>query len=635
MRPLHPSMSSLPPAFFGNSLCWRRIVGALLVVGAAACSSSGNASDASSGATGGVAAGVAGTTSAAGASAVTAGATSAGGLPSGGATTAGAASTAGSVNGGSDTSSGGAGGGAAGGSTGGGGSASSGCSESGPGYFLDELDGDDASDGKTPATAWKTLAKANATALKPGDRLCLRAGGSWTGQLKPKGAGSAAAPVVIDKYGAGARPKIAAGSNDKDGVLLENFPYVELNNLEVTNQKSEPGDYRGIAVVGRDAGTLSHVQVRGCFVHDVNGEVNWIGGDVADNAPGVTFQTGWDASKRTGGIVFEVATSAATPVKTLFSDVLVENNVVKDCSFGGIVFKQLDGGVHWGVRDSANDAQFSPHTKVTIRNNYVNQHNAKLGCNGVYLTGVQGGTIEGNVIAEAGTSAIELYYTDAVTIQRNETFGTIKKAGGADSNGIDTDKATTKSIIQYNYIHDNGDGVLLCQFSFGDSVVRYNVIQNNSRYQIYLHSDAKATSAVYNNTLYQNKNNASVVYGYGDALSAAYVLTNNIFASTKTNAVLTTGGGIVYQNNLYFGASISVPAGDTHAIKADPLLTAPGQGTNGGEAGPAFGSLGGYKLANGSPALKAGTIMQNNGGQDFFGTALPSSAPDLGAAQSP
>jgi hypothetical protein len=27
--------------------------------------------------------------------------------------------------------------------------------------------------------------------------------------------------------------------------------------------------------------------------------------------------------------------------------------------------------------------------------------------------------------------------------------------------------------------------------------------------------------------------------------------------------------------------------------------------------------------------------MQNNGGQDFFGTALPASAPDLGAAQSP
>lgn len=513
--------------------------------------------------------------------------------------------------------------------------ASPGCSETSAGYFVDDKSGNDASDGKTPATAWKTLAKANGTQLQAGDKLCLRAGGSWTGQLKPRGSGSSAAPVVIDKYGAGERPKIAAGASDKDAVLLENFAYVELNNLEITNQKSTPGDYRGIAVLGRDAGTLNHVQIRGCFVHDVTGEVNWIGGDVADNEPGVKFQTGWDASKRTGGIVFEVASSAATPVKTLFNDVLIENNVIKDCSFAGISFKQLDGTVHWGVRDSANDAQFSPHTKVVIRNNYINQHNAKLGCNGVYLTGTQGATIEGNVVAEAGTSAIELYYTDAVTIQKNETYGTIKKAGGADSNGIDTDKATTKSIIQYNYIHDNGDGVLLCQFAFGDSVVRYNLIQNNSRYQVYLHSDSKATSAIYNNTIYQNKNNASIAYGYGDSLAAAYVFTNNIFASTKTNAVLTTGGGIVYQNNLYFGANVSAPAGDTHPIKADPLLTAPGQGTNGTEAGPAFASLSGYKLSAGSPAMKAGAIMPNNGGQDFFGTALPATAPDIGAQQTP
>ncbi|HYP99085.1 MAG TPA: right-handed parallel beta-helix repeat-containing protein [Polyangiaceae bacterium] len=514
-------------------------------------------------------------------------------------------------------------------------SASAGCSESAPGYFIDDKGGSDANDGKTPATAWRSLTKANATPLKAGDRLCLRAGGIWNGQLKPQGSGSSAAPVVIDKYGSGDRPKIAAGSADKDSVVLENFAYVELNNLEVTNQKAAPGDYRGISVVGRDAGTLSHVQIRGCFVHDVTGEVNWIGGDVADNAPGVTFKTGWDASKRTGGIVFEIATAAAQPVKTLFNDVLIENNVIKDCSFAGIVFKQLDGSVHWGVRDSASDAQFSPHTKVVIRNNYINQHTAKLGCNGIYLTGTQGGTIEGNVIAEAGTSAIELYNTDSITVQSNETYGTIKKAGGADSNGIDTDRATTKSIIQYNYVHDNGDGILLCQFAFGDSVVRYNIIQNSSRYQLYLHSDSKATSAIYNNTFYEDKNNASLAYGYGDSLAAAYVLTNNLFVSTKTNAVLTTGGGIVYRNNLYFGSNVSAPTSDTLAIEKDPLLTAPGRGTNGSEAGPAFSSLSGYKLGAGSAALKAGSVMPNNGGKDFFGTALPASAPDIGAVQKP
>ncbi|MEO6603662.1 MAG: hypothetical protein ABIQ16_27510 [Polyangiaceae bacterium] len=31
---------------------------------------------------------------------------------------------------------------------------------------------------------------------------------------------------------------------------------------------------------------------------------------------------------------------------------------------------------------------------------------------------------------------------------------TVKKGGGADSNVIDTDRATTGAIVQYNYVHD-------------------------------------------------------------------------------------------------------------------------------------------------------------------------------------
>jgi hypothetical protein len=44
--------------------------------------------------------------------------------------------------------------------------------------------------------------------------------------------------------------------------------------------------------------------------------------------------------------------------------------------------------------------------------------------------------------------------------------------------------------------------------------------------------------------------------------------------------------------------------------------------------------LDGYQLESGSPAINSGVIISNNGGRDFFGTTLPSSAPDRGAAQS-
>ncbi len=336
---------------------------------------------------------------------------------------------------------------------------------------------------------------------------------------------------------------MAAGATDADTVYLLNQQYWEINDLEVTNKKSTVGDYRGISINGQNGGTLNHIYIRNCFVHDVTGEVMWIGGDTADNAPGITFQAGWDASKRTGGIVFDVQAGTGTAVKTKFNDVLVEDNVVQDCSFGGIIFKQLDGTVHWGTRSSATSATWTPHTNVVVRGNYLSQLNTSYGCNTIYMTNVQGGLIEQNVTNGAGTSAIELYYTDSITVQRNETFGTKVKAGGADSNGMDTDNSTTKTVIQYNYFHDNGDGILLCQFNFGDSVVRYNILQNNSRYQIYLHSDPAAKSAIYNNTVYNNKTNSGVAYGYGTSLGASYTLENNIFYAASGNGVLTTAAG--------------------------------------------------------------------------------------------
>ncbi len=93
----------------------------------------------------------------------------------------------------------------------------------------------------------------NATTFQPGNAICFKAGGAWTGTLAPKGSGSAAAPIVVDQFGTGAKPRIAAGASDLQPLLLQNVQYWEVNNLELTNTKSAPGDYRGISVRGRDA----------------------------------------------------------------------------------------------------------------------------------------------------------------------------------------------------------------------------------------------------------------------------------------------------------------------------------------------------------------------------------------------
>jgi len=497
-------------------------------------------------------------------------------------------------------------------------------------YFVDAAAGDDAGTGTSAATAWRSLAPVNARTFQPGDRLCFKAGGQWTGELAPLGSGSAQAPVVIAQYGTGERPRIAAGASDLQALLLVNQQYWEINDLELTNDKVMPGDYRGISIRGRDAGVLNHIVIRNTFIHDVTGQVNWIGGETADNdPPWVTFQTGWDASKRTGGIVFEIESTNSTP--TWFDGVTIENNVIQDVSFGGIIFKQLEGTVGWGVRNSASDSRFRPHKNIVIRGNYVSQTGTDYGCNGLYVTGVQTLLIDRNVVKDAGTSAIEAYNADDVVIQNNETYGTVRKAGGADFNGIDADRATTNTVIQYNYVHDNGDGILLCQFAFGDSIVRYNLIVNSSRYGINLHSDPSATNETYNNLVFaEGLSSATLIStsGNGEHLDATYAVRNNIFHTSRTADVARTGPGVTYTNNLFSG--LPAVSGGTGSRTGNPMFVDSTMRPDGTMAGPALGMLEGFKLQAGSPAIDSGVTITDNGERDFWEASLYVGAPDIG-----
>ncbi|OXM83311.1 hypothetical protein CF651_26675 [Paenibacillus rigui] len=525
---------------------------------------------------------------------------------------------------------------------------------SGTVYYVDASGGDDSNPGTSESAAWKTLDKVNAVTFQPGDSLLLKAGESWQGQLWPKGSGASGSPIVIDKYGTGAKPKIQGSGLVQDAVRLFNQEYWEMYNLDVSNLKPPTGtpgenlgDFRGIHVSGDNSTQLDHFRIVGVDVHDVTGEINWISGTQPDPPqPGIRFKTGWDGSKKTGGIVFDttvpdIFNPPSQP--TVINDVIIEQSTVVNTSFAGIVFKQYTGdgkdangntiavSTGWGERANGTDPKFTPHTNIIIRNNYITQKDTDYGCNGLYLTDIRGGLVEHNVVYRAGTSGIEAYYADDIVIQYNEVYETQQKAGGADSNGIDPDKATTRIVIQYNYIHDNGDGVLICQFLFGDTIIRYNVIKSNTRYPIYLHSDAKAVAEVYNNTIYNDKSNY-LFYGYGSSLNAKYNIRNNNIYSTRANAALTTSDTIVYENNNYFGATLQIPAVDTKAMQVDPKFVSTTAGPSGtAETGPQLASALGFRSQSGSGLVNTGVAISNPGSQDYAGRSLYNGLPDIGA----
>jgi hypothetical protein len=520
----------------------------------------------------------------------------------------------------------------------------------GTAYYVDATAGNDAASGLDSTRAWRSLARVNSTTFQPGDRILLRAGGRWTGQLWPKGSGTAATPITIDRYGTGAAPRVDGAGQVADAVRLFNQQFWTIRGLEVTNQAPATGtpgqnlkDLRGIHVTGDRGGRLDGFVVDGVHVHDVTGEVNWIGGDTAGNKPGITFKTGWDRSKRTGGIVFDtsVPDAGAPPATpTTLNGITIQNSVIANTSFAGIVVKQYTGdapgavATGWGNRTKADDPKFAPHTNVVIRGNHISHPNTEYGCNGMYITNVRHAVIERNVVNRTGTSGIETYFADDVTIQFNEVSETKQRAGGADSNGIDPDKATTRQVVQYNYTHDNGDGILLCQFAFGDVVVRYNVIARNTRYQIYLHSDPASRASVYNNTIYNTRSNHAI-YGYGKSLQSNYSITNNVIYSTVANAAITTSPTVRYLNNLYGGATLPIPGDDTSAVKGDPQFVASlGQGTGTPQSGPRLDLAHALKVRPGSPAIDRGAQIDDPGRRDFAGTPLYRGKPDIGAFES-
>lgn len=72
-------------------------------------------------------------------------------------------------------------------------------------FYVDSEAGNDAATGTAESTAWKSLEKANAAELIPGDRVLFKRGGLWRGQFIPQ-SGSNGAPIVYGAYGTGDKP---------------------------------------------------------------------------------------------------------------------------------------------------------------------------------------------------------------------------------------------------------------------------------------------------------------------------------------------------------------------------------------------------------------------------------------------
>lgn len=170
--------------------------------------------------------------------------------------------------------------------------------------------------------------------------------------------------------------------------------------------------------------------------------------------------------------------------------------------------------------------------------------------------------------------AIWTYETNNAVFQYNEAYLT---RNTLDGQGFDCDYLCNGTIFQYNYSHDNEGGfMLVCSIPFApdyesynrNSIIRYNISQNDKSRIFQIHSRGTQGTQIYNNTIYIGKGINPYIYSFDLFRKPGTVYSyNNIFYNM--------GGGTffygaqnynVFENNLFYGNHS--PLDPVHGIMA-------------------------------------------------------------------
>jgi len=488
-------------------------------------------------------------------------------------------------------------------------------------YYVDGAAGDDSRSGLSESSAWKSLDKVNTTVFKPGEKILFKAGTSYRGQLHPQGSGTEKGPIVIDLYGQGEKPLIAAGGAFHEALLLKNQEYWEVNNLQLTNTGTARETVRyGVRVMSWDYGTVHHIHLKNLDVRDVNGSN--VKGDETEG-DGILWQNGGDK------------------VKSRFDDLLIE---------GCHLVRTDRNGICGFVPYEKDPGKWFPSLNVAVRNNLLED----IGGDAIKVEGSDGALVEHNTVRGARrrcddyAAGIWPWASDNTVIQFNEVSG---MKGTKDGEAFDADGFCTNTIIQYNYSHDNEGGFqLICCTDSIKTTVRYNISRNDHTRLFHMGGPIRDI-AIYNNLFYIGKgididlflweggrepwaDNATVsnniFYADGMGRNSAAVRRRHVDDGTFVKrAGVGRATRIVFQNNVFYGNFKDVPAA-WMALRFDPLLKQPGIGGDG------FQSLAGTQLQNGSKAIGAGVPIPENGGRDFWGNKVPQATrPSIGPGEKP
>lgn len=478
-------------------------------------------------------------------------------------------------------------------------------SASGTTYYVSAA-GNDANNGTSTATPWKTLTKVNNVNFTAGDQILFKAGDVWSGKLVINDSGSSGNPIKVGVYGTGSRPLIN-GSGGEAGLLITGASYVTVEGMAVTN-------YDGADIYDGAEGNRDGIKISGASSNIVirNNEIYYVEGFSNHSSVGSPRGTTLDPNANHTYIVGAIFQSG-TPA----SNLTIEGNYIHDNTCTGILTTQLTSGLIIQSNTVSNVGSDGIE--------YWNSQSPLVQYNSVSYAGNNSGTAARGtgVLGYNGLAVVGLWglKTTGQTAQYNYVGNT--KRIRYDGQAWDFDIDTSGGVYQYNFSRDNEGG-----FSLGgkpDQIYRYNISYNDGSSQRSDQGFFNANSIYYNNVFYQN-NGA----GFSKSHLTSATFTNNIFYTNSTNTSYTDyqSSGLTFSNNCYGGTQTALNKG-TNPVTGDPLFVNPAS------VGYTAYSVDGFKLQSSSPCLNAGLAISGNGGKDYWGNPLYNGAPDIGAFEAP
>ena len=504
---------------------------------------------------------------------------------------------------------------------------------SGTVYYVDPTTGSNTNDGLSPDTAWKSVLSLRVKQLKPGDAILIKRGtvlNQATG-IKFSVSGTAEKPITLSCYGDESLnlPIVQTSLiNAGEGVVMvDEQSYIHVDSLHIIVKYTGTNSVSGVAFMSGN-GYVSHGnKVTNCVIESTAID-NW--------------------SSTAGSEIYGIKVSHKD-YWGFHEDVLIENNEIYNVKATGI----LIDGAYGACNKNGPDPNTKAMKGLVIRNNFL----YNIGDDGIKVLSAYEPLIEYNTCGRSHSYAKTSWHVAmwpfssyASLFQYNESYETQTTYDGQ---GFDSDYLSYNTTFQYNYSHDNVGGfMLICTEPKADwlsdqtaynvgTVVRYNISQNDKHHLFGLTCHITDTM-IYNNTIYADDDIDEIVNVYsrdGIKMPINTKFYNNIFYTNSGGFNWEKSVGTEFKNNIFYGANVSLyPLNDgdetlvddiesSGNIYADPMLI------KAGGAGVGRETCGVYRLKPGSPALKAGLIIDDETNRlDFFGNEVnKNEAPNIGA----